>query len=383
MQSMRVRRGRSGAHLPTARLVPGSPTVASHASVLALQRAIGNAAVTTLLARETKKSSPTLKPRFAFVSAQLKEKEWAAKSRLEQYADVAQLAGATSISSVGSTSASSINEISEVKVGNAVKPGLNLAKDYGEHDATSGFVDESGTWRGDILPATASGPAPQVALILGPKAFEHDEVYALGTVRHEMEHARHMELSIEWLLKWRDDGAKKAFSTYIAEQAKSGKIPADVLPLIRVEHDSERGDTELLAYLEGFVTTLQYLPDKPDMALIIKSSLPHAISQLKQLGSPNNAGWSEKVRTKGLERIRELCCSGLNDSGRQKLVAWLDALLDPSLFGTPSNADEERGIKRIRVEFGTGSPPAGEKESRAHLKKLLEDMRDVAKKPCK
>jgi hypothetical protein len=351
--------------------------------VLTLQRTIGNAAVTTLLARETKKSSPTLKPRFAFITGQLKEKEWAAKSRLEQYADVAQVAGATSISSVGSTSASSINEIHDVKVGNPVKPGLNLANEYGEHDATSGFVDDAGAWRGDILPATASGPAPQVALILGPKAFAHDEAYALGTVRHEMEHARHMELSIEWLQKWRDDGAKKAFSIYIAEQAKGGKIAADVLPLIRVEHDSERGDTELLAYLEGFVTTLQFLPEKPDMALIIKSSLPHAISQLQKLGSPENAGWSEKVRTQGLDRIRELCCKGTNESGRQKLVAWLDALLDPSLFGTPSNSDEERGVRRIRAEFGAGAPPPGEKESRAHVKKLLEDMRAVAKQPCK
>jgi hypothetical protein len=377
MQSMRVRRGRSSKNLPP-RPMPAEPVLVSHASVLTLQRTIGNTAVTTLLAR----SSPTLKPRFAFVTGQLKEKEWAAKSRLEQYADVAQLAGATSISSVGSISASSINEISAVKLGNPVKPGLNLAQEYGA-DATTGFVDDAGAWRGDILPATASGPEPQVALILGPKAFGHDEAYALGTVRHEMEHARHFELSIEWLRKWRDDGAKKAFSIYIAEQAKSGKIPPEVLPLIRVEHDSERGDTELLAYLEGFVTTLQFLPDKPDMALITKSSYPHAISQLQRLGSPSNAGWSEKVRTQGLDRIRELCCNGLNESGRHKLVAWLDALLDPSLFGTPSNSDEEKAIKRIHVEFGTGAPPEGEKESRAHLKKLLEDMRDVAKKPCK
>jgi hypothetical protein len=355
----------------------------SHASVLTLQRTIGNAAVTTLLERDTKKSSPTLKPRFGFVTGQLKEKEWAAKSRLEQYADVAQLAGADSISGVGSISASSINEISDVQLGNPVKPGLNLAKQYGEHDATSGFVDDKSAWRGDILPATASGSPPQIALILGPKAFEHGEAYALGTVRHEMEHARHMELSIEWMQKWRDAGAKKAFSTYIAEQAKSGKIPADVLPLIRVEHDSERGDTELLAYLEGFVTTLQYLPEKPDLSLMMTGSYPHAISQLKQLGNPQNAGWSEKVRTQGLERIRELCCNGLNESGRQKLVAWLDALLDPSLFGTPSTKDEERTIRLIHADFGTGTVPSSDKESRAHLKKLLEDMRTVAKQPCK
>jgi hypothetical protein len=361
---------------------------ASHDAVLALQRTVGNTAVSGLLARDAasdtakKRAAPTLKPRFGFVTGKLNPTEWAAKSRLEQFADVAQLAGATSISSVANTSATSITEISDVKVGGAVKPGLNLAGKY-EHDATCGFVDEGGTWRGDILPATSSGRPPQIALILGPKAFAHDEAYALGAVRHEMEHARHMELSIEWLLKWREAGTKSAFSSWIAEQAKLGKIPAEVLPLIRVEHDSARGDTELLAYLEGFVTTVQYLPDKPDLSLMLTGSYPHAIAQLQQLGNPENAGWSEKVRASGLNRIQELCCKGMNDSGRQKLVAWLDALLDPSLFGTPRTKDEERTIKLIHNDFGTGSVNAEDKQSRAHLKRLLEDMRAVAKKPCK
>ena len=374
---------------PTRRPTTGwlTPPVISQASLLMLQRTIGNAAVTAFLARDAatekaKKSTPRLKPRFAFVTGQLKPQEWAGKSRLQQYADIAQVGGADNIASVAGISASSIYEIPDVKVGNPVKPGLNLAKQY-EHDATCGFVDDKSNWRGDILPATASGPAPQVALVLGPKAFARDEVYALGSLRHEMEHARHMELSIEWLVKWREDGAKKSFSIFIAEQAKSGNIPADVLPLIRVEHDSPRGDTELLAYLEGFVATVQYLPDKPDMGLMITGRYPDAISQLKQLGNPENAGWSEKVRTQGLERIRELCCKGLNDSGRQKLVAWLDALLDPSKFGTPSTKDEERAIKLIQNDFGTGMVPASDKESRAHLKQLLEDMRAIAKQPCK
>jgi hypothetical protein len=359
----------------------------AHEVVLALQRAVGNMAVTALLARDTDKyaaregAAPTLKPRFGFVTGKLHPTEWATKSRLEQYADVAQLADATSISSVTSTSAASIAAISDVKVGGPVKPGLNLAGTY-EHDATSGFVDDGGAWRGDILPATASGRPPQVALILGPKAFAHDEAYALGAVRHEMEHARHMELSIEWLIEWREAGAKQPFSSWIAEQAKHGKIPAEVLSLIRVEHDSARGDTELLAYLEGFVTTVQYLPDKPDLSLMLTGSYPHAIAQLKQLGNPENAGWSEKVRASGLNRIQELCCKGMNDSGRQKLVAWLDALLDPSKFGTPSTKDEERAVKLIRNDFGTGSVPAEDKASRAQLKRLLEDMRAAAKKPC-
>jgi hypothetical protein len=353
----------------------------AHQAVLDLQASIGNAAVTTLLARDTDKKTPALKPRFAFVTGQLKPKEWSAKSRLEQFSDVAQLADATSIASVASTSTSSINEISDVQVGDAAKPGLNLAKKY-EHDATAGFIVDSSTWRGDILPAASSGAVPEVALVLGPKAFAHDEAYALGTVRHEMEHARHMELSVEWLLKWREAGAKKAFSSWIAEQAIKSKIPPEVLPLIRVEHDSARGDTELLAYIEGFVTTVQYLPERPDLSLMLTGSYPHAISQLQELGKPENSGWTDKVRTQGLDRIHELCCKGLDDSGRQKLVAWLEALLDPSRFGTPTMKDEERAIRMIHNDFGSGSVTEG-KESRAQLKRLLEDMLKVAKKPCK
>jgi hypothetical protein len=374
---------RRGRIVPAMRRRASAPhTLAgAHQAVLDLQRTVGNAAVTRLLSRDADKKSPTLKPRFAFVTAELNPTQWASKSRLDQFSDVAQIAGATSMSSVSSTAASSINEISDVSVGGPAKPGLNLAKKY-DHDATAGFVEDGGTWRGDILPARSSGAAPQVALILGPKAFAHDEVYALGSIRHEMEHARHMELSIAWLLKWRDDGAKKSFSTWIAEQAKNGNIPPEVLPLIRVDHDTPRGDTELLAYIEGFVTTVQYLPDKPDLSLMLTGSYPHAISQLQELGNPQNAGWSEKVRTQGLDRIHELCCKGTNAAGRQKLVAWLEALLDPTRFGTPTNKDEERAIRLIHNDFGTGSVPEA-KEARAHLKRLLEDMLKVANKPCK
>jgi hypothetical protein len=349
--------------------------------VLTLQRTVGNTAVVSLLQRDTDKM-PKMKPRFGFVTGSLKQKEWAAKSRLEQYADVAHLAGADAIASVGGLDASAVNQISEVKVGGAVKPGLNLADKYG-YDATAGFVDDQGQWQGDILPATKSGPEPKVALIMGPQAFQHDESYALGSLRHEMEHARHMELSIQYMLKWRDDGAKKAFSQWVAEQQKRGRIPPEVAPLIRVEHDSARGDTELLAYLEGFVTTVQYLPDKPGFDVMKSGQFPHAIAQLQSLGSPKNAGWADKVRSSGLNRVHEVCCKGLDEAGRKKLLAWLDALIDPSLFGKPADHDEELTLKLIQNEFGSGTAVKGEKESRAALKQLLEDMRTTAKQPCK
>src|SRR6185503_1838300 len=160
-------------------------------SVLQLQQHAGNTAVTSLLARSP---DPKLKPRFGFVTGSLKQKEWASKGLVEQYADVAQLAGATAIASVSGTDASSINKIDSVKVGGPAKAGLNLAGQY-DHEGTCGFVDDQGQWRGDILPASKSGAAPTVALVLGPKAFKKDEAYALGSVRHEMEHARHFELS--------------------------------------------------------------------------------------------------------------------------------------------------------------------------------------------
>ncbi len=353
-------------------------------SVMHLQQSVGNAAVTRLIVSrdpETKKSWPKMRPRFGFVSGTLNQKEWAEKKRLEQYADVAHLAGADAIPSVSGLDAASINEITELKKGQPVKPGLNYFAAYGDGEATAGFVDDSGNWAGDILPAAKSGALPKVAIVLGAKAFKRDEAYALGSVRHEMEHARHFELSIEWLAKWRDSGSKKTFSVWLAEQ--SGHIPPEVLPLIRLEHDSSRHDTEFLAYLEGFVATFQFLPSSPDIGVMKAGNYPHALAQLKQLGLPQYSGWASKVRASGLDRIQELCCKGLNEDGRKKMIAWLSALLDPSLFGSPANDDEKSLHKLIRNDFGTGWAPDDQKSARAELKKLIEDMLEVAKKSCK
>ena len=50
----------------------------------------------------------------------------------------------------------------------------------------------------------------------------------LATLRHEMEHARHLELALAWLVKWRDERTAKPFATWMQSQ----KIPDDVRAII-------------------------------------------------------------------------------------------------------------------------------------------------------
>src|SRR5215211_5105964 len=53
----------------------------------------------------------------------------------------------------------------------------------------------------------AKGPLPEVVICLGPAVFvPGNKAFALATLRHEIEHAAHDEMAVEWVRKWRDAG---------------------------------------------------------------------------------------------------------------------------------------------------------------------------------
>ena len=57
------------------------------------------------------------------------------------------------------------------------------------------------------LTVTAKGPLPEVVICLGPAVFvPGNKAFALATLRHEIEHAAHDEMAVEWVRKWRDAG---------------------------------------------------------------------------------------------------------------------------------------------------------------------------------
>jgi len=314
--------------------------------------------------------APRMRPRFGPIAGPLDEKAWKAKkARREQFADVAKIAGADKIESVWELSAAAINTVDKVDDGAPGAPGLNFATSLSE-DGTARFVDR-GMFQGR-LPVTAEGPLPRVAIILGPGAFARDEAFALMSLRHEMEHARHLELATEWLLKWRTERSGKPFWTWIESQ----NIPKNIYALIEyAKVGGPRASTELLAHIEGLVATFQFVPADPDISLMKSGDYPAAIASLKELGMKGYVGGAPSVRGDAVSRVREFCCK---DQVRGKaLLKWIDALLDPSLF-KPRQGDEQT-VKLIKNDFGTGeTSTSGQRD----LKGFLQEIRAEIKKPC-
>ena len=98
---------------------------------------------------------------------------------------------------------------------------------------------------------TAKGPLPQVAVCLGPAVFiPGNKAFALATLRHEIEHAAHDQMAVDWMQKWRDAGAKGDFRVWLGTQP----IAAADRALVGERVDGSTVNTEVLAHLEGFIT---------------------------------------------------------------------------------------------------------------------------------
>jgi hypothetical protein len=323
------------------------------------------------LPKPRRRRLPFLDVKFDKDGWKAQEDAWTAQKDLkERYADVARMAQADRIESVWALSATAINDLTEVADEKAGKAGLNFASKLPE-DGTTRFVDAGGNLQGK-LPVTQSGRLPRVAVILGPKALERDKVFALGTLRHEMEHARHHELAIEWLLKWRSERPGTPFWTWIGSQ----NLPKNITGLIDfAKPGGSRVPSELVAHVEGFVSTFRFVPPEPAISLMKSGNYPAAIGALKELGLKAFVKLGKDARGDALDLVRDFCCR--DQTTGKALLKWLDALIDPTLF-KPQAADDQT-ITLIKNDFGSGATStAGQKD----LKGFLQELRTVIQKPC-
>jgi hypothetical protein len=214
-----------------------------------------------------------------------------------------------------------------------------------------------------------------MALIVPPTAFTRGQVAALGTLRHEMEHARHLQMAIDQLETWRKAKATTPFWQWIHQQG----IPAHIRSLILYsEQGGARASTELLAHIEGVVATLPFLAPQPNLEPMRAGAYPPAISQLQKLGERGYVGGAGAVRADGITRLRDACCG--EPAQGKALLAWLDALLDPDRGFQPAATDtDRRAMTLIRNDFGSSaSPTTGQKDLRA----FLQELRTELAKPC-
>jgi hypothetical protein len=301
----------------------------------------------------------------------LTEAEWADPKRSiqEKFADIAQLADAYNlIDSVTGTTPLSITMTGKIP-GATLKPGLNFTSELRTHfpDAPAGetgFLDAKGAYHNPKLPVERTGPLPKVVIILGPNAFTRTKAHGLATLRHEMEHARHEQLALGWLARWRDEQPVASFPDWLANQVKAKKLGALDAAVIGSFTGGTTVATEVLAWTEGLVTSLPFIP-AVDVSLIeIDAKYPAAIKGLQGAGKNFTLLSSSKELTQAaLDRIRDVCCRVLTQLQRDRLVAWIDLLLDPASRKMP-----DLSLKLTIANFGPS-------------RDFLTRVRDIARKP--
>jgi hypothetical protein len=270
---------------------------------------------------------------------------------LERYADIAALAHAELIDDVTGKERDTINSVSPdvTSGGVGLKPGLNYSPQLAAEGQT-GYIDASSKYHNPDLPADRHGPLPKVAIKLGETAFKlgkvRDKAFALGTMRHEMTHATHAQLAIGWLLKWRDELTETPFGDWLAKEKAGRRISGVDFALVSSGISPfDLKATEALAWTEGFVTALPFLPATPELDRMKNDeSWPGAIIQLRGAGKeyekkPSfSAATDSAVKKAVIQRIHGIC-SSLTQTRRDTLLAWIRFLLNPKSLN-PTAADE-------------------------------------------
>lgn len=336
---LRIRRPTAAERRPAA-AQPRSP---EH-PLLALQRAIGNRAVQRLLQRQVVRNLGS--------EAGWDPKAPPAAGVLPLYEQVAELAKAKDVLRDVKATNGAITTALRAKEGEKeIKPGLNfVAKLEGDEPAgEAGFVGADGVYMGPRLPVTASGGLPKVAVMLSGPAFERGKANAFGVLKHELEHAKHMERIIDRLSEWRaglkegaagvgPDEARTRFDSWTRAKTKGDEVE---LALLAGEREKTTSSTELLAYVEGFVSIFHLGPQTPALSQLVGGRYPPAIHQLWKAAKHSGAA-AAAVKRAGLARIRDYVEKGLTEQERGALRDWVHFLLrlgsEPPMKGDSGEA---------------------------------------------
>jgi len=292
-----------------------------------LQRTLGNRGMRTLL-RDVKAAHPTPMDKRrgefppltkAFPAGGMDDKAWrdtvaGAKAALaagrdddaialytKLYRDLAAAAGADALRDVGKGLAVNVAKADDT----GYAPGLNLVLGSGgAKGGTTAFVDAGGKF-GVTLPTTGKGAKPHVAMRLWSSSLAADRAMALGVLRHEMLHAHHHEQALDAL-------------------AKTGRKPS-ALDTILIDAITAGGgaDTEVLAYVEGFMTTFHLLDPPPKDA-----RHPVYVELLGVVETSRLYPWKSAkpaVRDEALGRLREYYLHTLDASHQAAFADWVKA----------------------------------------------------------
>ncbi len=260
----------------------------------------------------------------------------ATQNYLRLYLDVANLAQAAKVVRFSGTINPVTGNLQDCK---DAKAGLNFFLGTGnEWDGNptatgmTGFVDERGRFVPDL-----NGLDPwrvEIAIVLNRSAFTERKEDAFATLRHEMTHAEHNYAQLKGF---------PASAAYLSNRgAKSRNVTY------------KAANTELLAYVEGFISRFHLLDPPPkidDPVFIDFLGLFRTNSNVRPWASADPA-----VRSEALGRIQEYYCDSLDTRHREALSFWVDhevtaaGPIPPELRSPPETAirlidpDEQREV---------------------------------------
>jgi hypothetical protein len=340
MATRLVRRGQTASRAVTREPSASTPDE----PVLRLQRAIGNRATAALLRAPSKPGEfalvDDLYPSGTMDAATWKTTVASAKDALDGrrtdeardlytslYQDLAKTAAADA---TGITADLSVNLAKVDDTG--YKPGLNLILGSGgSKGGSTGFVDSSGHFN-VRLDLSSGADVPAIAIRLYSSAFAEDKARSLGVLRHEMAHAHHHQALLELVAKWRStlkpaasDKLKahasspgNAFESWLKANAKKLKLsPADLALALETERHQATYKTEVLAYVEEFMTAFGLIQPVPTTHDPIFAQL------LGALESGRWAGAEDDVRKAAEARLDAYYCNVMKPDQRKVFDDWV------------------------------------------------------------
>jgi hypothetical protein len=216
-----------------------------------------NHALARVLARAPKPTRRTPVNKITDLHATIGAAEWERTlndkeaSVIPLYADLATQIGTAGLRDV---SASSINQAINVE---GVKPGLNFVS-RGISKGRCWYIEDGKPV--NKLTVTTQGPLPKVAIGLAGAVFvPGNKAFALATLRHEIEHAAHRQMAVDWLEQWRKAKAPGDFRIWLGTQGVSQADRALSGELV----EGQVVNTEVLAHLEGFIMAFPHEAHTP------------------------------------------------------------------------------------------------------------------------
>lgn len=344
------------------------------AAVLRLQRTIGNRRTGAVL-RKVRAAQPTTMtqrrgefPQImnAHHPGGLNAREWGdtvrdakaalAAGKLEEaarlyttlYRDLALTAGAVKLRDVANGAPIHLAKSND----EGFAPGLNLVLGSGgSKGGSTAFVDAAGRFGVEFDKAVKAG-TPRIAIRLFGSTFSEDKAATLGVLRHEMLHARHREQAIDSL------GGPKGQPRTAYDKA-----------VVRDIKHGGASNTELLAYVEGFMTTFHLTNPAPGPK--------HAvfIDLLGMLETSRLYPWrngTEDVRDEALGRLREYYCNTLGAAHRAAFDAWVATL----------EAQVTKDLEALRAGTAGGALVAAKLNAERMFDHFTAGMREVVRAAC-